>query len=305
MAFKRKETTVEAVDLNTITPDDAQRRIIAGVKKYATNEGNWSKADANTPYLGQIVGMGIESSNLADITMSIERQFLTRKTRRVTVEGSDSDFRLEDGELGKLRILEGQDAVAATAGLSVRMLMDLGHMKRDAGYLQGVASYACIVASGDGTKLNDALSKTLARLEKAPPADRADAAANLKSLVAQARDYAKLLADPAALGASREKEHAADRAAMGHLADELRIVNDKLKGVTTSDDPARVASLRSEEGQVKTRLKLMQQKLRVSEELARGAGSRTPVESSRCGDVARLLEATLAKAEQALAAPAA
>ena len=29
---------------------------------------------------GPIVGMGIESSNLADITMSIERQFLTKMT---------------------------------------------------------------------------------------------------------------------------------------------------------------------------------------------------------------------------------
>ena len=56
---------------------------IAGVKKYATHEANWSKADGNTSYLGHIIGMGIESSNLADITMSIERQFLTRKTKRV------------------------------------------------------------------------------------------------------------------------------------------------------------------------------------------------------------------------------
>src|SRR2546428_89493 len=68
MAFKRKETVIEAIDLNTITPEDAERRIIDGVKKYATNEQNWSKADANTPYLGHIIGMGIESSNLANLT---------------------------------------------------------------------------------------------------------------------------------------------------------------------------------------------------------------------------------------------
>src|SRR5687768_2725300 len=122
MAFKRKETVIEAVDLNAISPDEAERKIIAGVKKYATNEANYSKADANTPYLGHVIGMGIESSNLADITMSIERQFLTTLTKRVPVSEGSSEFKLEPGELGKLRILEGQDALAATPGLSIKML---------------------------------------------------------------------------------------------------------------------------------------------------------------------------------------
>src|SRR5207248_302905 len=121
MAFKRKETVVEATDLNTISADEAEKRIIAGVKKYATNEANFSAADANTPYLGHIIGMGIESSNLADITMSIERQFLTKMTTRVPVTDGSADFRLEAGELGKLRILDGQDALAATPGLSLKM----------------------------------------------------------------------------------------------------------------------------------------------------------------------------------------
>src|SRR5271169_5429166 len=135
MAFKRKETVIEATDLNTISPDDAEKRIIAGVKKYATNETTWSNADANTPYLGHIIGMGIESSNLADITMSIERQFLTKKTARVPVAEGSSEFRLEYGELGKLRILDGQDSLAATPGLSLKMLMDLGHMPKGEAYL--------------------------------------------------------------------------------------------------------------------------------------------------------------------------
>src|SRR5207245_2414120 len=112
MAFKRKESVVEATDLNAISPEEAEKRIIAGVKKYATNEPNWSTADANTPYLGSIIGMGIESSNLADITMSIERQFLTKKTKRVPLNADGSEFKLEDGELGKLRILDGQDGLA-------------------------------------------------------------------------------------------------------------------------------------------------------------------------------------------------
>ena len=48
MAFKRRETVIEAVDLNGISPEDAEKRIISGVKKYATNEGNWAAADPGT-----------------------------------------------------------------------------------------------------------------------------------------------------------------------------------------------------------------------------------------------------------------
>src|SRR5882672_5722136 len=148
MAFKRKETVIEAIDLNGIAPDEAQSRIIAGVKKYATNEANWSAADANTPYLGHIVGMGIESSNLADITMSIERQFLTKMTTKIPLSEGSADYKLASGELGKLRILDGQDALAATPGLSVKMLMDLGHMPKHDAYLAKVMSFAYVMATG-------------------------------------------------------------------------------------------------------------------------------------------------------------
>ncbi len=202
MAFKRKEATIEATDLNTITPEEAEKRIIAGVKKYATNEGNWSKADANTPFLGHIIGMGIESSNLADITMSIERQFLTKKTKRVPVSEGSAEFKLEDGELGKLRILDGQDATAATPGLSIKMLMDLGHMPKDDAYLGKVVSFAYIAAVGDGYKLNDALRKVLAKMDKLSGPEREEAALNLKSMVEQAKTYSAQLAEPAALASA-------------------------------------------------------------------------------------------------------
>ena len=142
MAFMRKQAVIEALDINTITPDDAEKRITAGVKKYATNEVNFAAADANTPYLGHIVGMGIESSNLADITMSIERQFLTKMTTKTPVAEGSAEYKLTVGELGKLRILDGQDALAATPGLSVKMLMDLGHMAANAAYLEKVMSFA-------------------------------------------------------------------------------------------------------------------------------------------------------------------
>ena len=298
MAFKRKETTVEATDLNTITPQDAETRIIAGVKKYATNEANFAKADGNTPYLGHIIGMGIESSNLADITMSIERQFLTKMTARVPVEGT-ADFKLTAGELGKLRILEGQDALAATPGLSVKMLMDLGHMSRNEDYLKTVVSFAYITALGDGYRMNDAIRKMLGKVEKLSGAEKDEAVANLKTMVAQAKDYDAKLADAAQLAASRQKTFQNDKAAVDSLTRELAVVSDKLKGLSAGNDSGELNKLRTEEAEIKTRLKMAQAKLRVSEEVATQAGNRRPVEQAKVEELRKLLGETVAAAEKA------
>ncbi|MBI4374868.1 MAG: hypothetical protein HY549_00300 [Elusimicrobia bacterium] len=299
MAFKRRETVVEAVDLNTITPEDAEKRIIAGVKKYATNEPNWVKADANTPFLGHIIGMGIESSNLADITMSIERQFLTKKTRRVPVSEGSSEFRLEDGELGKLRILDGQDATAATPGLSIKMLMDHGHMPRNEAYLGKVVSFAYIAAIGDGYRMNDALRKMIAKVEKLPGTEREEAAANLRSMVEQAKNYEAVLSDAAKLAAARQKTFENDKAAYEALSKELAVVTDKLKGLSASNDSAQLSQLRSEEAEIRTRLKMSAAKLRVSQEVASAAGRRTPVEEAKVQEIRRLLSDSI----QAASAP--
>ena len=91
MAFTRSATTVQPVELSTLSPSEVERRIIQGVRRFATRQDNWASADKNTPFLGTITGMGIESANLVDITMFIERQFLTRKTKRVFEEGDDRD----------------------------------------------------------------------------------------------------------------------------------------------------------------------------------------------------------------------
>ncbi|OGR87660.1 MAG: hypothetical protein A3J74_04150 [Elusimicrobia bacterium RIFCSPHIGHO2_02_FULL_57_9] len=289
MAFRRRETVIETTDLNTISPEEAEKRIIAGVKKYATNETNWGKADANTPYLGHIIGIGIESSNLADITMSIERQFLTRKTTRVPVTGDSTEFRLEDGELGKLRILDGQDALAATPGLSIKMLMDLGHMPQNLPYLDKVVSFAYITAVGDGYRMNDALQKVLAKVGKFTGAERKEAVANLKAMAEQTKAYEALLADPAALAAARKKTYDNDKAAYDTLARELNVVHDKLKGLTSSNDPAAIARLRAEEAEVKTRLRMSAAKLRVSQEVANAAGRRSPVEEAQVQQIRKLL----------------
>lgn len=298
MAFKRKESTVEAVDLNTITPQEAEKRIIAGVKKYATNEANYAKADANTPYLGHIVGMGIESSNLADITMSIERQFLTRMTRRVPAAEGSHEFKLEEGELGKLRILEGQDALAATPGLSVKMLMDAGHMRKDDAYLQGVVSFAYISSLGDGWRMNDALKKMVAKAEKLQGAERSEAIVNVKTLAAQAKAYEEQLADPAKLAAAKQKTYHTDQAAFDALSGELKVTQDKLKGFTASGDAAKVAQLSAEEAEIKTRLKMASAKLNVSREVAQAAGTRKPVEQQKVEELRAALRQTVAEAER-------
>ena len=299
MAFKRKETVIEAADLNAVSPEDAEKSIIVGVKKYATNEANFAKADANTPYLGHIIGMGIESSNLADITMSIERQFLTRMTTRVPVSPGSSDFKLEAGERGKLRILEGQDALAATPGLSVKMLMDLGHMPKNEQYLAKVISFAYVTAIGDGYRLNDSVRKMLGKIEKLAGSERAESAANLKTMAAQAKEYAARITDPAALAATRQKTYDNDKAAVDSLTRELQVVSDKLKGLSSSgNDSSELNKLRAEEAEIKTRLKMALAKLRVSQEVATQAGNRRPVEDQG-QELCRQLDATVTSAEKA------
>lgn len=296
MAFMRKQATVEAVDLNSITPKDAETRIIAGVKKYATNEANFAKADGNTPYLGSIIGMGIESSNLADITMSIERQFLTKMTVKTPLSEGSSEYKLTAGELGKLRILDGQDALAATPGLSVKMLMDNGHMNADAAYLDTVVSFAYIMACGDGWKMADALKKMAAKAEKLQGSERAEALANLKTLSSQASEYDATLADAAKLAASKQKTFANDKSAYDALSTELGVTLEKVKGLSAGGDAAALAKLRTEEAEIRTRLKMSHAKLRVSQEVAEAAGKRRPVDQQKVDAVRAALQEAVASA---------
>jgi|GEM_PF-2086096 len=297
MAFMRKQAVVEATDINTISPEEAEKRITAGVKKYATNEANFAKADANTPYLGHIIGMGIESSNLADITMSIERQFLTKLTTKVPVSDGSAEYKLVAGELGKLRILDGQDALAATPGLSVKMLMDLGHMAKNDAYLDKVVSFAYIMACGDGWKTADALKKMAAKAEKLTGGERADAISNLKTLSAQAKEYDALLSDATKLAAAKQKTYQNDKTACDALTNELNVVLDKIKGQGGADAAA-AAKLRTEEAEIRTRLKMSAAKLRVSQEVAEAAGKRRPIEDAKVAEVRKALQEAVAQAEK-------
>ncbi len=297
MAFKRKETVIEATDLNTITPEDAESRIIAGVKKYATNEPNWSKADANTPYLGHIIGMGIESANLADITMSIERQFLTKMTRRVPIEGTN-DFRLEEGELGKLRILDGQDATAATPGLSIKMLMDFRHMPKSESYLSKVVGFAYISSMGEGYRLNESLKKLMSRIERLTDNEKAEAVQNLKTMVAQAKNYVNDISDSKRFAESKQKAYLLDKAAHDNLTGELALLQDKIKGLSSSNDHERVSALNAEQAELKTRIKMSSDKLRVSSEIASAADRRSPIEEAKVLEITSLISSTVAQAEK-------
>jgi hypothetical protein len=297
MAFMRKQAVVEAIDLNSITPEDAESKITAGVKKYATNEANFIKADANTPYLGHIVGMGIESSNLADITMSIERQFLTRMTTKVPLAEGSSEYKLAPGELGKLRILDGQDALAATPGLSVKMLMDLGHMPKNDAYLLKVVSFAYVMATGDGWKMADALKKMASKAEKLSGAERAEALTNLRTLTQQSKDYDAVLADAAKLAAAKQKTYANDKAAFDALNHELGVALDKIKGLSSGADASALAKQRTEEAEIRTRLKMSAAKVRVSHEVAEAAGKRRPVEDAKVAEVRKAIQDAVAQAE--------
>jgi hypothetical protein len=300
MAFKRSENTVEPLDLTRAKPAEVERRILDGVRRYANNTENWSRADKNTPFLGTIIGMGIESANLVDITMSIERQFLTRKTKRVPVGEDGSAFRLEDGELGKLVILEGQDACAATPGLAVQMLMAHGHMPVDEGYLKDTVSFPYVVIIGEGYRLMDSLRKLLGKLDKIQdPQSRAEAVSNLSALVEQAKGYIAALADPMDLARQRREAFAKEKAQIVELERDLEEIAGRLAEVSATSDTAALEQLRARQVAMKLRLNTSRVKLRVSEEVARHSGLRTAIEETKVEAIRDLL---LALVKQAAAA---
>lgn len=301
MAFKRSEAVVEAVPLEALTAAEVEKRIIAGVRRYAGNQENWAKADKNTPFLGSLIGMGVESANLVDITMSIERQFLTRLTKRVPPPDDPTKFRLEPSELGPLMILEGQDIHAATPGLAVKMLMDNGHMPKDPSYLKDVVSFAYIVVVGEAHRLNDTLRRTLRKLPAAAdPAARQEIAANLRALVQQARSYAEALADPAAVVRSRREAYHRERSEVEGLEAQLAEVAEKLKQIALSDDTGAAERLRSRQVSLRLRLNANRTRLRVAEAVANHSGERIPVEEQKVTDVRQMLLTSVAEADHVL-----
>ena len=292
MAFKRTETLIEPMDLSQVRPAEVERRIRDSVRKYATNQENWENADKNTPFLGHLIGMGIESANLVDITMAIERQFLTRKTKRVPAGEDGSAFRLEDGEgpAGKLIILEGQDSYAATPGLAVKMLMDCGHMATDADYLKDVVSFPYVVVIGEGYRLYDAIRKLLGRIEKIEdPRNRAEAISNLKALFDQAREYAATVQDPAALARSRREAFEKEKAQVVAIEEELTRVTGELSEASSSSDASAAEQLRGKQVALRLRLNTGRLKLRVAEEVARHSGLRNLVEEAKVQAIRQLL----------------
>lgn len=295
MGFARKEATIEAIPLEQLSPSEVERKIIDGVKRYATKQENWAKATKNTAFLGQITGMGIESANLVDITMSIERQFLTRKTRKVPMNHDGSEFLLEDGEIGKLMILEGQDTFAATPGLAVKMLMDLGHMGKDPAYLEDVMSFAYVVIIGEGYRLNDSLQKLSLRIDKAP--DETTKSEWLQSLREQtkvATDYVNTIGDPEKLTQTRMQAYEQERDRYRALCKEIENAGDSTLAINEAEREVYKSKLAA----LKLRANKNRMVLRVVESVARDCGNRSPLEETEVQKIKSKLETTLAEMQK-------
>ena len=277
MSFRKPAALPQPVDLSSLSPEEAEKRILLGVRRFAADEARWASADRNTPFLGHAIGMGIESSNLADIAMSMERQFLTAQ--------------------GPLRIRDGEDAAAATPGLAVKMLMDLGHMPRSEAYLEGVASFACLNLLADGHRLDASLRKAADRLDGWGDAPgREDALANLRALSERAQAYRALAADPAAFASDRRRLLDRERAATSALAQEMALLDRKIEGALEVRDPDRAAALRSQRAEVATRMRMTEERLRLAEEEALDARRRKAVEEAKVREILALLEGSLRRA---------
>jgi hypothetical protein len=300
MAFKRPENKIVPVDLNAVTAQDVEKKIIESVRRFATRQDNWAAADKNTSFLGHITGMGVESSNRVDITMAIERQFLTRLTRRVPA-GDSGGFRLEPGELGKLTILEGEDTFAATPGLAVKMLMDLGHMPKDEGYLRDVVSFANVLVVGEGYRLEDSLRRALARSERAPDDNaRADSLANVRALCEQTRGFLKNASDPAQIHRLRREASMREEAAVKELQAELEDISQKLKTLPEGAQPEAMEALRSRQTALRLRAPTANLSLQIAKKVSQDCAHWSTADEARLGQVCAALNAALACADDLL-----
>lgn len=295
MGFARKEAMIEAIPLEQLTPSEVEKKIIEGVKRFATKHDNWANATKNTPFLGQITGMGIESANLVDITMSIERHFLTRKTKKVPVNPESTEFRLEEGEMGKLMILEGQDTFAATPGLAVKMLMELGHMESDASYLEDVMSFAYVVIVGEGYRLNDSLQKLSLRIDKAPDeTTKTEWLQSLREQIKIAKDYVNTIGDTDRLTQTRMQAYEQERDRYDALRKEIEKLNDQ----TISTGETEREAYKSKLAALKLRSNKNRMILRVVESVAKDCGHRSPLEENEVQKIKVKLESTLSEMEK-------
>jgi hypothetical protein len=295
MGFARKEATIEAIPLEQLAPSEVEKKIIDGVKRYATKHENWSKATKNTPFLGQITGMGIESANLVDITMSIERQFLTRRTKKVPINPEGTEFRLEIGELGKLMILEGQDTFAATPGLAVKMLMDLGHLQTNPNYLEDVMSFAYVVIVGEGHRLNDSLRKLSMRIDKAPDENtKTEWLQSLREQIRVAKEYVNTIGDTTRLAQVRMRAYEEELERYQNLCKEIQTIGDR----TVSMNDAEREALKTKLAALKLRSNKNRMILRVVESVAKDCGNRSPLEESEVQKIKTKLDLTLVEMEK-------
>ena len=107
-----------------------------------------------------------------------------------------------------------------------------------------------------------------------------------------------MLSDAAKLAAAKQKTFTLDKASFDALSNELNVTLDKIKGQSAGGDAAALAKLRTEEAEIRTRLKMSAAKLRVSQETAEAAGNRRPIEDAKVAEARKALQEAVSQAEK-------
>ena len=117
-------------------------------------------------------------------------------------------------------------------------------------------------------------------------------------MISQAKTYLSDISDPKRFADSKRKAYEADKAAHDNLTQELSLLQDKIKGLSSSNDHEKVSALNAELAELKTRLKMSSDKLRVSSEIASCAARRSPIEEAKVIEIASLISSTVSQAEK-------
>ncbi len=146
--------------------------------------------------------------------------------------------------------------------------------------------------------MNDGLKKAVEKVQRLSGAEREEAFMNLKTLIAKAREYVSLLGDIKALAENRRKTYENDRQTVDNLRQELSMIGEKLKGATASGDSGQVATLRSEETSIRSRLKMGEQRYKISEQVVRESAGRKAVEEAKVREISTILSQTITDAQR-------
>ena len=280
MSFaRRRKNTVEATSLAQLTAKEAEAKIIAGVKRFAINQDVWQEANGNTPFLGQTIGMGIESANMVDVTMTIEKLFLTEK----------------NGSPEKLMINDGEDTFAATPGLAVKMLMEGGHLKSDDEYLHEIVSFANIVVIGEGYRLDQQAQRGYEQWQQeSDAATKSHLKEKVVAVVDEIGEFIEISADSERLTASRASRLQEEQAIHDELKAKIVDLEARIATAETAGDETATNELRGQVGPLKVRFNKAEMALRIAKRVAAETSQRKPVEENAFAVLQAKLAATVA-----------